>query len=194
MTTAYPLSWPQGKPRAKSQRYSAFGPRTFGQARDFLLGELKRLGARHVVLSTNMSLRQDGLPLANARMPEDKGVAVYFMWDGRQMAFACDQWVKIEENIYAIAKTIEAMRGIERWGSGDMMRAAFSGFEALPPPSSEEPWHVVLGVMPTAPMNTIDNAYKSLAKLHHPDVPQGNADKMSKINRAYEQAKKEQDR
>ena len=41
-----------------------------------LIWELKRLGARGMVLSTNVELRQDGLPYSNRRRPEDPGVAV----------------------------------------------------------------------------------------------------------------------
>lgn len=148
MTEAHPLQWPAGKPRSRYQRSSQFGKKSFAQARDFTLTELRRLGARSVVISTNIPIRNDGLPYARFAIPEDKGVAVYFQWDGRQMAFACDQWDKIEHNIYAIGKTIEAMRGIERWGSSDMMKAAFTGFEALPPPSEKKGYAEVLGLSP----------------------------------------------
>ena len=44
----------------------------------------------------------------------------------------------------AIAKTIEALRGINRWGTGDMMEAAFKGFSALPAPDTNKPWREVL--------------------------------------------------
>ena len=59
------------------------------------------------------------------------------------MCFACDKWRDVYDNIYAIGKTIEALRGIERWGTGDMVEQAFTGFVALPSPKS--PWEI-LGV------------------------------------------------
>jgi hypothetical protein len=37
------------------------------------------------------------------------------------MCLACDRWDKVQDNIYAIAMTIEPLRGIERWGSGSMV-------------------------------------------------------------------------
>lgn len=49
------------------------------------------------------------------------------------MCFACEKWQDVYGNIYAIGKTIEALRGIERWGTGDMVEQAFTGFVALPP-------------------------------------------------------------
>jgi hypothetical protein len=48
------------------------------------------------------------------------------------MCFACDRWDSVADNVQAIRKTIEALRGIERWGTGDMVQRAFAGFVALP--------------------------------------------------------------
>src|SRR5262245_54177038 len=72
------------------------------------------------------------------------GSAVYFTHKGRQMCFACDRWDKMEDNLHAVSKTIEALRGIERWGTGEMVQQAFTGFVALP---GNSPWEV-LGLNP----------------------------------------------
>ncbi|KAF7958244.1 hypothetical protein AWV80_01355 [Cupriavidus sp. UYMU48A] len=100
------------------------------------------------MISTNVPLRQDGLPYASYRKVDDEGVAVYFTLDGQQMSFACDRWNKVEHNMHAIVKTIDALRGIARWGTGDMMRAAFTGFAALPSPSTVRSWREIIGVRP----------------------------------------------
>ena len=42
------------------------------------------------------------------------GVAVYFTWDGEQRSMACDRWHKIESNMRALAKSINALRGLDR--------------------------------------------------------------------------------
>lgn len=167
--SAFPLHWPQGWPRVKHRAPAAFGL-SLGDARDHLTNELKRMGARYIVLSSNLALRQDGLPYANQRQPEDPGVAVYFQWRGKQMTFACDRWSKVEHNIRAIGKTIEALRGVERWGASDMMERAFSAFEALPPPSSPVApscWDI-LGIEPGTRADA-DAAYRRRAKTEHPD-------------------------
>ena len=192
-TTAYPLQWPNGRPRTPQYqiRPSKFEPTSFAVARDNLLAELKRLGARNVVLSTNTELRQDGLPYSGRRQPDDCGVAVYFTdRKQRQMALACDRWKKIEDNLRAITKTIEALRGIERWGSGEMLDAAFTGFAALPPSPQSKPWHEVLGVMPKASFVEVNDAYRRESLRHHPDRG-GSTEAMTKVNAAYEQFKKE---
>lgn len=193
MTQAYPLHWPDGWPRTPQHRRqrSRFDT-TFGIARDGVLVQLERLGATQVVISTNIETRRDGLPYGKSREPEDVGVAVYFMLDGRQQCIPCDKWDRAKDNLRAIERTIEALRGIERWGAKDMVQAAFRGFEALPPPSGEStpaepPWYVVLGVSPGASRSEIQSAYRSQAKKCHPDNG-GTAEAFNRLQRAYERA------
>lgn len=186
MTEAYPLAWPAAKPRTNRRDRSRFDV-TFAKARDELFKELALMGARMPVLSTNVNLRRDGLPYANQPEPRDPGVAVYFTWKKRELCFSCDRWDRVRDNIQAIRHTISALRGLERWGTGDMVEAAFRGFEALPPPKGKE-WFDVLEVSPNSSPEQIEESYRRLAKQHHPDLG-GDSDKMSDINAAYKKAK-----
>lgn len=195
---AYPLQWPLGRPRTERwRRERAKFDVGFARARDNIVAEIGRLAGRYpdpnVVISTNIALRRDGLPLANQRQPEDVGVAVYFTYKKRQMSFACDRWEKIEHNMQAIAKTIEALRGIARWGTGDMLEAAFTGFSALPPPAQASAgprtWRDVFGsaVHTRAQMNEV---YRRLAGAYHPDRG-GDPAKMAELNAARDAALRE---
>ena len=184
--TAYPLSWPLGKPRTKVQTPAAFST-SLAQARDGLLLELERMSARNIVLSTNVELRRDGLPYAGRPQPRDTGVAVYFTWRSEQYAFACDCWVKVEDNLQAIRKTVEAIRGIARWGTGEMVNAAFAGFRALPEQATSASWWQVLGVSETASVAEIAAAFRAKAKTAHPDVATGSEEQMQLLNAAREQ-------
>jgi hypothetical protein len=153
------------------------------------MNELRLMGARYIVLSSNMELRRDGLPYANQRQPDDPGVAVYFNWRGKQMTFACDRWFKPEDNVRAIGKTVEALRGIERWGASDMMERAFSAFEALPPPGGTVTlscWDV-LGLQPGASKSDVTTAYRRQARTAHPDQG-GTREEWDRLQAAYEQA------
>lgn len=190
MTEAYPLYWPSNRGRTPSyKRTRARFKTTFGAAVDFIINELRLLGARHPVISTNVQLRRDGLPsaAAGARNVYDSGVAIYFFYKERETCMTCDRWDKVEDNIYAIGKSIEAMRGIARWGSGDMLEAAFAGFVALPDPKSK--WREVLGFPST--LDAAENQYRFLSKKHHPDMPGGDAAMMAKLNEAIEMARKD---
>jgi DnaJ-domain-containing protein 1 len=48
-------------------------------------------------------------------------------------------------------------------------------------------WWDVLGVARNADRRTIENAYKALARIHHPDLG-GSADSFVRLRRAYEAA------
>lgn len=198
--SAYPLQWPAGRKRTERyHRERAKFDVTFARARDNIIKEVQMLaGGRYAadpltVISTNIALRRDGLPLAGQRAPEDPGVAVYFSYRKRQMSFACDRWEKIEHNMQAIAKTIEALRGIARWGTGDMLEAAFTGFTALPPPgaNAKRSWREVFGYVPHAIVtrDMLSSRYRSLASEHHPDRG-GDLAKMVELNAARDEALK----
>lgn len=188
MTTAYPLQWPAGIPRTRRRQAARF-KLTMAGARHDLLYELQRLKAKHVVISTNVPTRRDGLPYSNAKQPDDPGVVVYFTLDGDQMAFPCDKWDKVEDNVRAIGKTIEALRGIARWGAHDMMKAAFSGFKALPADGATD-WRSTLGAKPGEDLDAVKARYRTKAAGAHPDKG-GSTHEMQRINAAWEAAKKE---
>jgi len=188
--SAYPLTWPQGAPRTEPlKRANSAFKQTDVSALDFLQGEIRRMGGSYLVISTNIELRRDGMPYANQKQPADPGAAIYFLRKGKQMTFACDRWAKVRDNLYAIAKTIEAIRGIERWGSTDMMERAFQAFEALP--SMHEPsafWRDVLGLQGKPTRADVDAAYRARAKAAHPDSG-GSREEWDRLSAAYEVAK-----
>jgi hypothetical protein len=200
---AYPLQWPQGRARTNQwgREHAKFDV-SFARARDNIIREVTLLaGGRYgpdpqVVISTNIPLRRDGLPLAGHRAPDDPGVAVYFLYKKRQMSFACDRWYKIEHNMQAIAKTIEALRGVARWGTGDMLEAAFTGFTALPPPAAgaqaqdaKRQWRDVFGTA-VRTRAELQDVYRRLAAAFHPDRG-GDPAKMAELNTARDEAWKE---
>jgi DnaJ-domain-containing protein 1 len=98
----------------------------------------------------------------------------------------CDQYKRVWENIYALAKGIEALRGLDRWGVSDFINRVFTGFVAIPE-RIETPWHEVLNVFPGASEKEIRDAYWNLAKLHHPDNG-GDREVFERINQAYKTA------
>ncbi len=190
---AYPLHWPLGVPRTPAHRrkLAPFRITQFGLVRDRLLGELRRLGAQNVILSTNLPTRQDGLPYANARMNlEDPGAAVYFLLKGKPTSMACDRWRHVIDNVHALELSIKAIRGLERWGSSDFVDRAFAGFAELPPAAND--WRAVLGFPLSArpSPDDIERAWRAKAREAHPDAG-GSHDAMVRLNEAREAALRE---
>lgn len=195
---AYPLSWPTGWPRTKelqrqrarfgqkdySKSWSATKALTIAIARDRLQAELERLGASNPILSTNVELRLDGQPRSDRSPPVDPGVAIYFDLRGKPTVLACDKWDRVADNINALAKHIEAMRGMDRWGVGTLEQA-FTGYQALAAP---EPWWKILGLAgPSSDKAEIRAAYRQASGRAHPDVPGGSHDRMAAVNAARDE-------
>jgi hypothetical protein len=173
MPTRFPLAWPEGwkrTPKSLRRRLPADVP--FGVARDRLFRELRLMGVTEqtITISSDIPLRADGLPRADRGEPQDPGIAVYFKFDGRDLSFACDSYETTRDNLRALALTIEALRGIQRWGASDLMDRAFRGFAALPEKATS-PWRETLGFKSDELVthDRIDARFRDLVKEHHPD-------------------------
>jgi len=154
-----------------------------------LINELRALGASRCVISTNVQLRQDGLPYSNRARPSDCAAAVYFYLKHEPRVLACDRWNRVEDNIYAIAMHVEALRGQERWGVGSIDQA-FAGYTALPAPgdTAAATWYNVLGVPADCSYEVALEAYRREAMNCHPDRG-GSHDAMSRLNGSWDQAR-----
>ena len=209
-TQRYPLAWPIGWRRtpARQRRRAAFTkwtssrqepmggqpagvvrkgrPLTVADAIQRLSGELGRLGATQELLSSNVSLRLDGLPRSGQSEAEDPGAAVYFRLGGKPRCLACDRWDRVADNIAAVAQHIDALRRIDRYGVGTLEQA-FAGYAALPP--SEEEWWLTLGIELDATLQQVEEAFRRLAKERHPDTG-GSHDSMTRLTAAREAARR----
>lgn len=182
--TAYPLAWPTGWKRTQYPSLSRYGDRSIATARDELENELRLMGATDIVISSNLQLRNDGLPRSGQAQPRDTGVAVYFKRRQKPGCFACDSYRYVEDNIWAIVLTVRALRQIDRAGASDMLERAFTGFMALPDPN-RKPWHVVLGIASDAPHHLVLHRYRELLKAHHPDTGDGDTEALERVRAAY---------
>ena len=171
MMSAYPLQWPIGRPRtSEHSREASRFDMTPDRAREELLWECERMGGRNIVISTNIELRRDGQPYARQPPFIDPAVAVYFDRKGKTVCFSCDRYQHVWENMRAIGKTIEAMRGIERWGAHEVLDQMFRGFTALPPPGAgQRHWWAVLDVAPNASAEAIRSAWRAKVR----ETPEG---------------------
>lgn len=193
----FPLQWPLGYKRTLS--FNRIGSRfnqTPDNAQRSLHLELERIDASNIVVSTNIRFRKDNMLYAAemSKKIQDPGVAVYFVRKNKQLVLCADQYETIWENIYAIAKTLEAFRGVERWGVSEVLERTFSGFGELPPSfnmPAEKPWYEVFDFRSIpGSIEPIKVEYRRLARLFHEDGTMPDHNKMTEVNIAYEQAKK----
>lgn len=200
----FPLQWPTGWARSTRRQRSRFSATLFA-ALTQLRAELERLGARNAVITSNLPVNSRGNPYGHA---EDPGIAVWFVLNGQERVLVCDRWDEAGHNMHAIALTIEAMRGLERWGTGDVVARAFAGFTALPPPAAEHdaapPAWVAALEIPTSTyeaMTRDDNGLANLAgivRVHHRELIRerhpdhgGSHDAAVRLNQALADAEKD---
>ena len=195
--TRYPLQWPEGWKRTQSYQRKAATFSRQGKALTVfdgvqrVLDELQRLGVHQddVIVSTNLQTRLDGLPRSNQARPGDPGVCVY--WKPAKSPMRCmavDRYDEVQDNLAAVAATLEAMRSIERHGGAAILDRAFTGFAALPAPvGGKRDWWTVLELPSTASQAEIRDAFNRLAREHHPDRG-GSDERMAEIIRARDEA------
>jgi DnaJ-like protein len=188
---SYPLYWPEGWPRTESykQKRAQFKDRSVAVGRRFLVDEVRRFGGSELIISSNLELKLDGTPRSNQRQPEDRGVAIFFKRDKVDMALACDVYTTVEDNLWALCRTLEALRQIERDGSPALINRAFKGFAALSDPNSRE-WWEILNVAKTAGNSEIRSAYLQLVRQYHPDTGANGGDPVmfDQVQKAYDLA------
>jgi hypothetical protein len=189
MTTAYPLSWPDHIERSRQRETGKFKtslPSAIDNVKRSISGFAKDSGKKveNVIISSNVTLGES--------RPSDPGVAVWFSWEGMQVAIPVDRYASVEANLQAIHHVLEARRTELRHGTLALVKASFRGFIALPAPAgqSKRTWQEVLrldtGLM--ASKETIEFAYRALAKKHHPDIAGGSDKAMAELNAARAEA------
>lgn len=171
--------WP-GKP--KTTRKRAVFRATYQKRLVFLERELNHLGARGILIQAYLNedqIRNDGWPRSNQR-PKQPGIIVTFQnRKGESLSFPCDTYTDWEDNLYAIALSLESLRAVDRYGV-TQREEQYQGWKRLAAPEKEQTrdrtWalsHLAMlaGTVVSALGNQsgIDLAYRAAARKTHPD-------------------------
>lgn len=183
------LRWPFGVNREAKPVHSKFGERSIRTSLEEVQKELSRFGASMPATAT-LDLKLDPRTAQGFRLMSerdgDNGAAVYFTRKGAQQVLAIDRYSTPEDNLWAIARTIAALRQIERDGGPSILDRAMEGFSALPG-GQRWPWSV-LGVEEGCGFAEAEEAYKALAKELHPDVG-GSTEEFQELQEAWQEIK-----
>lgn len=196
--------WPGFETPAHKRRRSQFAT-SFSAIMKLLERELWHLGGRNAVIEIDcrpQDFRLDGGLRANAR---PQGPRVIVSCDTRHgpMRLPCDTFTKHEDNLYAIALTLEKLRAIDRYGvtvKGEQYR----GFTAIPATTSvttkvNAAWDLLYSTVGKArggvemirqeddylDRNEANSLYREAAMYAHPDAG-GSDELMAAVNRARE--------
>lgn len=133
----------------------------------------------------------------------DTGSAeIVFDRTGKRYVFRCKRWPHPTDNLRAAQRTITLLyQAMEEYGTtsstsavksqSDPFEQFFLSFAALPDDSvlmlgsGKRSWWKILGINETATKADIINAYRALARVHHPDVG-GDAEMFKAVRKAYD--------
>lgn len=176
-----PISeWPGTAAASYSQKVAPFRA-PYARTLDLLETELGHLKAKEILIQAYLKredIRNDGWPRSSAR-PFKPGVVLTFevvKSDKRiTMSFPCDRFNDWEDNLRAIAKSLEALRMVDRYGV-TRNNEQYRGFAALPEadPASQRTSAIafisrVTGWSESQVVNDPQGAYRLAARATHPD-------------------------
>lgn len=163
-----------------------------------------RFSAQEQTVTNSLIATMKKMKATNLKVNKDlmKGdVDIIFDRSGKRYVFRCNTYDRQLDNYRAAQLCIDYLyRALEAYGVSSTEESLFDrvfdnfflGFEARPDDDvlllgHQGSWHEVLGVQSTASRHDVINAYKSLAKVHHPDVG-GDKETFIKLRKAYEEA------
>lgn len=130
-----PTVWPKKATPAWARKRPQFKT-IWTKALDLLDREIYYLGGKNVTIAIDVEerfIRPDGQLYASAR-PRSPAVIVSFDTARGRLQFPCDTFGFWQENVDAIARSMEKLRAVDRYGvtTGEQ----FSGFKAIPASTS----------------------------------------------------------
>jgi hypothetical protein len=188
--TQFPICWPPNKARAAARIGSPFKA-TVAKAEREIGDEMRRWGAPRYLISRAP---------AYLRGATDPGVALWFeiRKSGGSVpelrVLACDQYRAVSDNLHAIALTLNALRGVDRWGAYSVEQAIEGARLALPAPEGQgpAPWWIVLGVERGDSLKAIETAWKHKHRtLAAEEDAADRTERMIELNAAIERAREE---
>jgi hypothetical protein len=166
--------------------------RRFSATQQTTVKDLQRIMTK--IAATSLRIEQDVM---------GGGVKVIFDRGGKRYIRECTRWPESLDNLRAIGLQVDYLyRALEIYGV-DMSEATFdqefdnvfSGYLATPDDISlllgdgKASWWEVLGIRPDANRDDVRNAFRALARIHHPDAG-GNEEDFKRLRAAFDEAMK----
>lgn len=131
-------TWLRGDHQRQQSRFDTTWSKTLKQ----LEREIDLLGGRDIVLEVDVQerhIRNDGMLRADAKAASPAVVVAFETRSHGPMLYRCDRYTRNwrasgsdwQENVRAIALTLEALRAVDRYGATETGQQ-YAGFKALP--------------------------------------------------------------
>lgn len=168
-------SWPGPQTPSYRRKRSPFRA-VYAKTLDLLESELAKLHAKDILIQAyldRVDIRNDGWPRSGAR-PKEPGIIVTFRSRESCMSFPCDSFDGWEDNLRAVALTLQSLRAADRYGvTGNCEQ--YRGFAALTPKRDGRDAAVsfmarVTGWPESQVKSDPQGAYRLAARACHPDT------------------------
>ena len=179
---------PLASPPYRHRKASPFSSK-WASTLDLLESELKTLGANNIVIQAGFRLEQirnDGWPRSGEK-PSHPGVVLSFNdRKGSPLSFPCDTYTGHEQNIRAIALSLQALRAVNRYGvvKTDEQYRGFAALPEAPRKMTKEDalaFFALHGGNGTVNHSTFKGAYRFAAAKLHPDNQSTGSDHLFKM-------------
>jgi hypothetical protein len=162
--------------------------------------ELDKLKASEIIIRAffrESQIRNDGWPMGRAE-PSESGVILAFKTPAGPLSFPCDRYATFDDNLRAIALSLEALRAVDRYGVTKRAEQ-YAGWKRIEAPpaagfnSKEDAARFIytqdpLSIHPERIINDAGlrtEAYRRAARRLHPDNTQsGNHELFLKLGQA----------
>lgn len=189
-----PLVWPgfQDKtPRGRQTTLNGFPPTlTLNESLRMITEEIEALSPSAATITSSVEhLNNERLRAKDASNP---AASLRIRLSGHMFIFACDRWLTLTHNLYAIAISLRQMRQLAQYGAADLsqlfrpfLQEDISSAAATASDVPLEEWQKLLGLGPSATLEDANAIYRARAKQNHE-----NEEVMLTLNAAIEAARK----
>lgn len=162
----------------------------------------RRFRAQETTVKSNLRTTMKKVEATSLKIESDEmngEIKVIFDRDGKRYTKTCNRWEDPLDNLRAIQLSIEYLyRALEVYGVeseeefSELFNTIFIGLEATPDDdvlmlgNGTKEWWEFLGIKQDATKKDIINAYKALAKTHHPDAG-GDSETFKRLRKAYDE-------
>lgn len=139
---AYPLHWPRGRKKTGGHKLDPQVLVGFVQARNNFLGQLARLRATNIVISTNIPYHYGRPQSDRADGRRSKAVAVWFQMrdagqQARQYCLTCDLWESVTANLLELFALLSRWEHLHRFDRSSFWEALGEWWVSEPSPPGD---------------------------------------------------------
>jgi hypothetical protein len=78
------------------------------------------------------------------------------------------------------------MRGIKRWGSGEILERTYASMTPMLAHMVKTPWYQIFDCSPDAEFAEVEKLYIRMRRATHPDKPNGDEEAFKRASEAWE--------